>query len=446
MKIVGLITEYNPFHNGHLYHIAEAKRVTGADCVVVVMSGDYVQRGLPAIMPKRLRADAALKCGASAVFELPVCYSTGSAELFAQGAVSLLDSLNVVDYLCFGSECGDLETLSRVADVLNQEPDEYRALLRSNLKKGCSFPAARQAALSDYLPKSLHSSSAILNDPNNILGIEYLKALKKIHSSIQPFTIKRHGSHYHDTTLSSEHLSSASAIRSLLAFSSSSIQTDLVETDYDIDSPSYRPPIHSSFEGTSVRSIFGELEGQVPASCLDLLKDHHKVSYPIYQNDFSLILKYKLLNKHPDSLIRYADISQELANRICSQLNYYFNYSQFSELLKTKELTQTRINRALLHIMLGIKTEHVSEYTNAGYHFYAKLLGFRKDQEHLISRISKESTLPLLTQLSRTNDISTLGRRMLRNDILASNLYTSVITDKYKTAFQNEFKQPLIKI
>src|SRR5699024_5737244 len=136
MKIVGLITEYNPFHNGHLYHIEEAKRVSGADTVIVVMSGDYVQRGTPAIMPKRLRAEMALKCGAGAVFELPVCYASGSAEYFAMGAVSLLDSLGITDFLCFGSECDDLDALERIADILLDEPAKYRILLKKQLKNG----------------------------------------------------------------------------------------------------------------------------------------------------------------------------------------------------------------------------------------------------------------------------------------------------------------------
>ena len=130
MKIVGLITEYNPFHNGHQYHIQKSLEVTGADAAIVVMSGDYVQRGTPAIMPKHLRAEMALKCGACAVFELPVCYATATAELFALGAVSFLDQLGVVDYLCFGSECNDLDGLTKIADILCDEPDEYTKFLK----------------------------------------------------------------------------------------------------------------------------------------------------------------------------------------------------------------------------------------------------------------------------------------------------------------------------
>ena len=144
--------------------------------------------------------------------------------------------------------------------------------------------------------------------------------------------------------------------------------------------------------------------------------------------------------------MRYMDVSETLANRIQKNLNEFFNYRQFCELLKTKELTQTRINRALLHIMLGLKKKNVREYMENGGHFYARLLGFRKDHQKLLSAISKQSTLPLLTRLSDIDSIPEIGQKMLRDDILASNLYQSVITDQYKTAFRNEYKQPMLKI
>ena len=428
MKIVGLITEYNPFHNGHQYHIQKSLEITGADTAIVVMSGDYVQRGTPAIMPKHLRAEMALRCGAAAVFELPVCYATATAELFALGAVSFLEQLGIVDFLCFGSECNDLRALQKIAEILFEEPAGYTQLLKRHLKNGISFPAARQKALSSYM--GISDSSFLLNDPNNILGIEYLKALRRVGSKIRPFTIKRMGADYHDQTLRSNY-SSASAIRSLLAYSSSMLQTE---------------PIGNTFENTPFSSILNELEDQVPKSCLTLLKDYHKVLYPVYQNDFSLLMKYKLLNKTPKSLMRYMDVSETLANRIQKNLNEFFNYRQFCELLKTKELTQTRINRALLHIMLGLKKKNVREYMENGGHFYARLLGFRKDHQKLLSAISKQSTLPLLTRLSDIDSIPEIGQKMLRDDILASNLYQSVITDQYKTAFRNEYKQPMLKI
>lgn len=428
MKIVGLITEYNPFHNGHLYHIHESLRITGADAALVVMSGDYVQRGTPAIMPKRLRTEMALYCGAGAVLELPVCYATGSAEFFALGAISLLDSLGIVDSVCFGSECSDLPLLQKIAGLLVDEPEQYREILRHELKLGKSFPAARQTAV--VFCTGDPRCADILKDPNNILGIEYLKALKKCGSSIRPYTIRRKGAGYHSSQLDGLY-SSASAIRSLLAYSSSSIHTEFAGDD--------------STE-LSFSDILNELGNQIPKKCLELLSDFHKIQYPVYQNDFSLILKYKLLNKHPKSLVRYMDVSPELAARICTSLNDFFNYKQFAGLLKTKELTQTRINRALLHIMLGIKKDSVSEYMNSGYNFYARLLGFRKDCSQILTEISKKSSLPLLTKLAESRELCELGQRMLRDDILASNLYTSVVTDKFKTAFLNEYKQRIIKI
>ena len=366
MKIVGLIAEYNPFHNGHRYHIEQAKKITGADHAVVVMSGDYVQRGIPACMPKRLRAEMALKCGASAVFELPVCYATGSAELFAEGAVSLLDRLGIVDTLVFGSECNDLESLSQIADLLVEEPELCRTVLRFHLKNGASYPMARQEARQEAVSACLRGNdcSFLLNDPNNILGIEYLKALKRQKSRIIPYTIARRGAHYHDPDLHDSY-SSASAIRSLLAYSGSAVHIDHAGQP----------------ESSGIHHILGELEHQVPESCLELLKDHHRIQYPICQNDFSLILKHKLLNKKPDSLIRYMDVSQELANRICAQLNHYFHYQQFCELLKTRELTQTRVNRALLHIMLGIKKEKYHRLYFRSFSAMPIFLAFRKDSE-----------------------------------------------------------------
>ena len=267
------------------------------------------------------------------------------------GAISFLDRLGIVDSVCFGSECADLSSLQTVSGILYSEPDGYRELLKKYLKEGRSFPSARQAALAEYTGRE--ELASLLNDPNNILGIEYLKALKKLNSSIVPFTIRRIGSHYHDSTLSGT-CSSASAIRSLLAYSGSSLRTERSG---------------QTFENASYTNLLGALEDQVPGCCMELLKDYHRVSYPVYQNDFSLILKYKLLNKRPGNLTRYMDVSEELAGRICSRLNDFFNYKQFCELLKTREITQTRINRALLHIMLGLKKDRIQKYIDGGYHF-----------------------------------------------------------------------------
>ena len=427
MKTVGLITEYNPFHNGHLYHIEQAKKITGATHVIVVMSGDFVQRGAPAIMPKHLRAEMALRCGASAVFELPVCYATGSAERFAMGAVSLLDSLGVVDAICFGSECNNLEDMQKIAEILASEPKEYKTVLKEGLRAGHSFPTARQEAISRLMKRE--DCSVILGDPNNILGIEYLKALLMFNSSIVPYTIKRRESNYHDDTLHKT-FSSATAIRNLLAYSGSAMH---IEHPLGLDAMEFG-------------SILGELEYQVPKSCLELLKDNYHLHYPVYQDDFSLLLKYRLLSKSTRGLCKYMDISEELASRIKKNQNYFLSYTQFCEQLKTKELTYTRINRALLHILLGIKESDYKMYQKENMHYYAHLLGFRKDSQKILTAIHKKSTLPLLTKLTNTDEIASTGLHMLKRDIFAADLYESVVTERYKTTFENEYTKQVIRV
>lgn len=426
MKIVGLIAEYNPFHNGHEYHIQKAKEITGADAVVVVMSGNFVQRGAPAIMPKHLRAKVALKSGASLILELPVCFSTGSAELFAQGAVALLDSLGCIDSLCFGSECGDINLLTKIAEILADEPEEYRALLRSNLKQGLSFPASRERAIRDYLnDKSL---SRILASPNNTLGIEYIKALIRIKSPIRPYTILRKDSRYHADTLEpSGSFSSATAIRKLLLFSGNSLNTD---QDDPYDEP-------------KLSSILARLEDHVPPECVNLLERTHLIRYPVYSNDFSLLVKYQLMKESRGTLCRYADISEDLANRIMKHLNDYQNFDQFCDLLKTKEVTYSRISRALLHIILGITSSFVSQTSSEGGIHYARMLGFRKDQE-ILSLIKKAASVPLISRLSDMDSLSDYGRQMLHLDIFSSNLYESVISNKFKTPFCNEYSHPIV--
>lgn len=402
MRVVGLIAEYNPFHNGHKYHIAKAKELANADYAIVVMSGNFVQRGAPAIMPKHLRSEASLKSGADLVIELPVCYATGTAEQFAYGAVSLLDNLGCVDAICFGSECGDINALADLAKLLCDEPEEYKRTLQECLRSGVSFPLARQKAIQALCDGG--EFSELLEQPNNILGVEYLKALYRLESDIEPLTIRRKVSHYHDVELQ-EHFSSASALRSTIADSN-----------------------------------FAQLYGQIPSECMPSLEDGYEVRYPVYANDFSLLLKYKLLNETSISLVEYADVSEELANRIFNRLNDYVSFEQFCELLKTKEITYTRISRALIHILLGVKKNDDYEIE------YARMLGFRKESSDLLAYIKRTSSLPLISKLSTSDNFAEHAKKMLGIDVFASNLYESVVTEKFHTPFINEFQQSIIKI
>ncbi|WP_461812823.1 nucleotidyltransferase [Faecalimonas sp.] len=404
MKIVGLITEYNPFHNGHKHHLNEALRQTGADYAIVIMSGDFVQRGTPAILPKHLRTQIALEAGAAIVIELPILYATGSAELFAMGAVSLLHSLNCIDYICFGSESGDMNALKKIAHILNDEPIEYKAALQKHLKSGNSFPLARQKAFSEITEDNTLFS--ILKSPNNILAIEYLKALYRLNSTIIPITIKREQSHYHDTDLKPLY-SSATAIRNL--FSTTRTNFSLIEDT---------------------------LKQQIPPNAIPLLKSTFQKRYPIYTNDFSLLLKYKLLTETKETLLSYMDINETLANRIYKNRNHFLSFEQFCEKIKTKDLTHTRVSRALLHILLQIKK--TNEFTPT----YAHILGFRQDSTSILSLLKQKSNVPLITKLS---SIPLEENLFLQQDIFASDLYESVVADKFQVPFINEHKKEIIR-
>ncbi len=404
MKIVGLIAEYNPFHNGHLYHIERAKEITGADSAIVVMSGNYVQRGAPAIMPKHLRAEVALEAGADIIFELPVCYACASAEYFAAGAVSLFEQLNCVDSVCFGSECGDYGLLERIARVAADEPEEYRTLLSEDLKKGMSFPRARQAALTEYLRDD--SLDIVLEQPNNILGIEYIKALYQKKSPIHSYTIKRMVSASHSVSMEQEGM----------------------------------------FDEPSISEALTRLEDMVPPSCIRTLEDTHRSRYPIYANDFSLPLKYQLLKETYTSLAEYLDISEDLANRILNHTNDFVTFDQFCDLLKTRDVTYSRLSRSLLHILLGIKKKDLLTFREEGCCQYARILGFRKDAKRLLSYIKKHSDVPLITKLTQIDGLTPPGLAMLKQDVFASNLYESVITNKFKMPFVNEYQHQILKI
>ncbi len=402
MKIVGLIAEYNPFHSGHQYHMEKAREITGADAVIVVMSGNFVQRGAPAIMPKHIRAKAALKSGASVIIELPVCYAAGSAEYFAYGAISLLEKLGCVDIVCFGSECGDIEVLQDLAQIICDEPEEYKGFLNDYLKRGNSFPLARQKAMKDFLKSD--TADSVLGEPNNILGIEYLKALYRLNSKIEPYTIKRVSSHYHDEILQ-EHYSSASAIRKVIS----------EQNEFDWN-------------------------GQVPDCCVSLYKESYQLRYPVSANDFSILLKYKLLQETKESLTEYLDVSKDLANRILNKLNQFISFEQFCELLKTKETTYSRISRALIHILLDIKASDMKEIE------YARILGFHTEASDVLSLIKKKARIPLVTKLTTVENLSLSAKKMLEQDVYAANLYESVIADKFQTAFKNEFEQQIVRI
>ncbi len=417
MKTVGIIAEYNPFHNGHAYQIARAREVSGADYCIVVMSGSFVQRGAPAFVDKYTRAEAALKNGADLVLELPVIYALSSAEFFASGAVALLDRLGVTDSLCFGSECGDISVLSEFAEKLLGEDEVFKKVLDSQLRSGQSYPNARNAALQASAPH-LNAYMNVLMSPNNILGIEYCKALLRRNSSMQPYTIRRAGSSYHDASLSSSYCS-ALAIR----------------------------------EAVTQSGSLSDIKPLMPQSAYELLAPLQGKTCPVLPDDVSLPLHYQLLSEQYKGYTDHPDIDQTLSDRMIKKLPSYRCFTDFCEQLKTKNRTYTRIARSLMHILLQISKSDLSAFQAGDYVYYARMLGFRKEAKPLLTALKSQSSIPLLSRLADADGLLTAdGLRMLDKDIYASHVYQSLVQHKFPAAKDviadqgNEYKRQILKV
>lgn len=419
MKTVGIIAEYNPFHNGHLYQLKKAKEITGADFAVVVMSGDFTQRGTPAVFDKYTRCRLSLLAGADLCIELPVVFATASAELFAKGAVSLLSALGV-DALCFGSECGEIAPLREIASLLFAEPPAYKEALNKALKEGLSFPSARAAAVR----KCAHAGSLsdVLASPNNILGIEYLKALLALEKNGQhapvPYTIKREGDGYLSHTLSEESFCSAMALRKGIA-------------EENPDLLRYVPE--------SIRQEFADTCQTKSSLCSD---------------DFSGMLFYKLLSEKDTGYDAYLDVSSDLSDKIRKNLASFTTFSAFCEgSLKSKDITLTRVYRSLLHILLSIKKEDLPAAAP-----YARILGFREASIEVFGCLSREN-VPLLSRLKDASSLwSPEALSCLSKDIFAAHLYEHVRMQhmlhkphmlhmqKDDCPFVSEYSRPVIRI
>ena len=436
MKTAGIIAEYNPFHKGHEYQIRYTKEKLKADYVIVAMSGDYVQRGTPALISKHVRAEMALRCGADLVLEIPVSISTASAEAFAMGGVSLLDSLGVVDMLCFGSESGEISALRELAELLVEEPEEYKKLLKSFLSEGLTFPAARSQALTEYfknprnfngddfdgvLTPLLNEVTQILNTPNNILGIEYCKALLRLNSQIRPVTIRREGMGYHETTVP--------------------------DGNSTVASPDLQSPTDFFASATAIRNLIlrdspdpDALASQIPGQAFPVFQKAVNSGEFLTENSLDSILSYCLMKENVKSLSSYMDVSEDLARRIINQQNLLLSFSQSVSVLKTRELTQTRIQRALLHIILNIHTAPTQIP-------FARVLGFRRESSELLSQIKKHSRIPLITKLADAQKLlDSEGNQILSETVFSSNLYEKLLCLKTGRKFCHQSQKQLIII
>lgn len=369
MKVLGIVAEYNPFHNGHLYHLQTSRALIGADGVIAVMSGNFTQRGEPAVIDKWARTEIALYCGVDLVVELPVAYAAASAEYFAFGAVKLLDSMGVVDVISFGSESGELDKLSQIASILADEPALYKAALKTSLNSGNSFPSARQKALAAYITAG-HAGDTVsdmLKCPNNILAVEYLKALIRLNSKIVPVTIGRLGNDYNATELAGE-ISSATSIRKVLS-----------DTCW-----SYAENV---------------LKSSMPSSSLAILEREFELGRgPVFPSDFITILLSALRSMTVDDIRALPYMEEGLENRIRMSAAKAGSYQELLDLICTKRYTNTRIQRILFSLLTGLKADMFSTFNSMGGPAYIRILGFSPTGRKLLSSMKKKASLPIITK------------------------------------------------
>ena len=415
MKILGIITEYNPFHNGHLYHLFKAKEITGADYVVAVMSGNFLQRGEPAIINKWARTKMALNAGVDLIIELPFVFSTQDANGFAFGAVKLLDSLQIIDYLCFGCETDNLDTLYSISNFLHIEPQKYKELIVHNSKNGYEFPRARAQALCEYhrivgidgLEKiSPLELSKLLKYPNNILALEYIKHLINLKSKIKPMAIKRMGACYHQKNIKGK-ISSATSIRNEILSSLSSPKTDLFI-------------LNDKIKSTIPQSGFPILE-----------KELRESRGPITSDSYRQYILATLRRMSLEDISRVQGVTEGLENRIKKASLKSSTVEQLINSIKTRRYTRTKIQRIILHLMMNLSKKDVKTFNRCG-PLYARVLGFSKKGKTLLRTIKKSSSTPLISKLSNylrqtiseeNNNIRNRLIKMLDHDILATDIY-----------------------
>lgn len=400
MNITGIITEYNPFHNGHLYHLNEAKSSTKSDGIICIMSGNFVQRGGPAIIDKWKRTEMALNNGVDLVIELPTYYAVSSAEFFAKGSISILNSLGVVNNIFFGSESGDVEKLTKIAKVLTNEDEKFRNILKENLTLGLTFAKAREKSLVEYFKDD--EITSLLSSSNNILGIEYIKALLRLNSNIEAKTLKREGSSYNDKSLSSS-FSSATSIRETLRSNSS----------------------------------LSQLINSMPSSSYKIFKELQDDNYPfIFDEDMYSYIKYKIQTNCINFNNLY-EITEGLDNKIIKEISSSNSYNDLVLKIKSKRYTFSKISRILTHIFIGLDLFNTNELKEEN-NLYARVLGFNKTGREMLPLIKSNSSIPLITKLPRFND-----NPLLELDIQATKAY-SILNNKVNPT-SDYLISPLIK-
>ncbi|WP_404462138.1 nucleotidyltransferase [Sutcliffiella horikoshii] len=405
MKSLGVIVEYNPFHNGHLFHLTESKRLTGAEVVIAVMSGQFLQRGEPALVSKWTRTKMALSNGIDIVVELPYAFATQKAEVFASGSISILSGLKC-DNVCFGSEQGNIQDFERTIRLMNEHKDTYDRFVQEYSAQGYSFPKASSLA---FLRLTENSEKVLdLTKPNNILGFHYVKAIQEQKSSMQPCTIERTGAGYHDPEFNDSPIASATSIRKHLFDHSGNIE---------------------------------KVQRFVPRPTYDLLGHYKQHVGSFHQwEDYFTLLKYRILCSTPSELSEIYEVEEGLEHRLIQTMKESSSFHEFMTKLKTKRYTWTRLQRMCTHLLTNTKKDTMLDVSASKQSEYIRLLGMSKRGQAYLKQIKKETEIPILSKVSGVEN------SMLDMDIRATNTYAMKFGEPARSDWMlQEFSKPPIR-
>ena len=453
-NVLGIIAEYNPFHNGHLYHLTESKRKCNAKYAVTIISGNFTQRGDVSIVNKFEKAKMAIENGIDMVIELPTLYSISSAENFANGAIKILNELNFVTHISFGSESGNINQLNNIASILTDEPEEFSKLLKEELRKGSSFPVARQNAIEKFLNftnKNTNNNnnnnndnsnndtndnefSKLLNSPNNILAIEYLKALKKTKSNITPITIERKNVDYYSENIV-ENFASSTKIRKEIS-ENLNMHTNIM----DINNMSINNMDINNIDTNNMdvnMDMF--LNSCMPMKSYDIIKENIEKGNCIQGlKCFKDMIFYKLRSMQIKEIKELPDVCEGLENVIKKASNETNSLEDLINKSKSKRYTRTRIQRILIYALLGITRQDMEMSKNVNP--YIRVLAVNKNGRELLSIINK--TIVNKANINTNTDINNININK-PNDNADNNINikeTNIITSLKKFESTNEDK------
>lgn len=405
MKATGLIVEYNPFHNGHLHHLEQAKVKTNADCLIACMSGNFLQRGEPALVDKFHRAKMAIDQGVDLVIELPYLYAVQHSDLFSLGAVKILNELTV-DYLIFGSEAGEIDSFQSLFHTYMQNKDTFNTQLKKKLAEGLSFPKANQQAF-ELFSVDKETDMVDLTKPNNILGFSYLKAIAETNSSIKIDTIARKQSDYHDETLTTPIASATSIRKTIKEQNKLSAPTNLA---LPINSHQYLESYKKS------AGIWHSWEAYFP------------------------FLQFRVLTESKEELAQIQGVDEGLEYALIQSAHKARSFTEWIDLLKSKRYTYTRLQRMFVHLLTNTSKDTISRLHQQESIVCMRLLGMSEQGKRYLNHTKKIRSAPVYTQLRKElPDLMKLDERA--TDIY----YLPIALDKRQKLRAQEFSAPYYK-